>query len=249
VTPLFLVHGDIPEIIGLGTSFFINSSGVQLTAMHLLTDMVNGRVGGTTPFAGGVNMNGARLGILHDPGLFYGRRPAGTFLAVHRMDVFPRNRSQDPLRFTLSDRALHEIEPGIDLAFLSLTNGNPGTPFRALGLDVGNNSAVVPGARVMAVGYPEIDGQTARATPNGFMLPYRESMCGSIATVVSVHETTGPGHSRWPTIVVDQDWPPGMSGGPIFNEHGGVVGIVSRGGPGFSCGVWIQKAPQFAVSA
>src|ERR1700733_8296498 len=46
VTPLFLVWGATPEIAGLGTSFFIDASGAQLTAMHLLTDVVNGRIGG-----------------------------------------------------------------------------------------------------------------------------------------------------------------------------------------------------------
>src|ERR1019366_3493155 len=76
VTPLFLVWGTSPEVVGLGTSFFIGP-GTQLTAMHLLTDVVNGRIGGTNPSDQGLNMNGARLGILHDPGLVYGRRPAG----------------------------------------------------------------------------------------------------------------------------------------------------------------------------
>jgi serine protease Do len=64
---------------------------------------------------------------------------------------------------------------------------------------------------------------------------------------VSVHDITGPGHNRWPTIVVDQNWPPGMSGGPLFSENGNVVGIVSRGSPEFSSGVWIQKIPQLHV--
>jgi serine protease Do len=175
--------------------------------------------------------------------LVYGRRPAGTFVAIDAMEMFPRHKSDDPLRFTLSDRALRDVEVGLDLAFLRVSNPAPEKPLRPLTLDL--DAEVVPGARVLAVGYPEIAGQPARATPNGFMLPYRESMCGSIATVVDVYEVTGPGHSKWPTIVVDQDWPPGMSGGPVFNERGGVIAIVSRGGPGFSTGVWLQKVPHF----
>jgi len=100
------------------------------------------------------------------------------------------------------------VEVGLALAFLRMSNPAPEKPLHPLTFDL--DAEVFPGARVLAVGYPEIAGQPVRATPNGFILPYREIMCGSIATVLSVHEVVGPGHSKWPTVVVDQDWRPGF---------------------------------------
>jgi serine protease Do len=246
VTPLFLVWSDPPKITGLGTSFFIHPLGTQLTAMHLLTDVVNGRIGGISTTDRGLNMNGARLGILHDPGLVYGRRPAGTFVDVQGMEMFPKRHTNDPLRFTLSDQALRNVEIGLDLAFLHVKNPKPEKELRSLALASGKEGELSPGTCLMAFGYPEIVGSIGATKPSGFMHGYHERMCGSMATVTSVHEIFGPGHSRWPTFIVDQDWPPGMSGGPVFSESGKVVGVVSRGGAGFSSAVWVQKVPHLS---
>jgi serine protease Do len=53
----------------------------------------------------------------------------------------------------------------------------------------------------------------------------------------------------WPTITVDADWKSGMSGGPVFNENGDVVGIVSRGvdsgdeSQPWSSALWLEPLP------
>ena len=54
-------------------------------------------------------------------------------------------------------------------------------------------------------------------------------MRGSIGRVVSLDTTWDQSRKIWPTIAVDVRWRGGMSGGPVFNENGEVVGIVSRG--------------------
>lgn len=68
-------------------------------------------------------------------------------------------------------------------------------------------------------------------------------MCGSIAKIIEIRTEWDQSKKRWPSIVVDTHWPPGMSGGPVFDEDGGVAGIVSRGADDYSEALWLQYLP------
>jgi serine protease Do len=237
ITPLFLAPIAAEASIGIGTSFFVAPHAVQFTAMHNILDVINLRICSGRRDGDRLTIENAALGVLHDPGLVYGTRISGTFLPVTHMLFFPDMR-EDPLRLVRSRAQLEQVEIGVDVARVNLAQP-PSLPI-SLPVDLGSRRRLVRGARVMAVGYKHILGQRAKLAGNRLITPFREEMWGSVGRVVELYSETGPGHSRWPTIEVDCDWSGGMSGGPIFDEDGFVVGIVSRSGLGVSHGVWLQ---------
>ena len=74
-------------------------------------------------------------------------------------------------------------------------------------------------------------------------------MRGSIGRVLKLDLTWDQSRKIWPTITVDAHWKPGMSGGPVFNEAGQVIGIVSRSvdfedkSQGWSSALWLEPLP------
>jgi serine protease Do len=239
ITPLFLAPFGAEEFIGIGTSFFVAPHAVQFTAMHNITDVINGRACAARRDGDLLTIENASLGVLHDPGLVFGTRISGTFLPITKMFFFP-DAKEDPLRIVRSQQQIEAFEIGVDAARLNLSMP-PRAPI-SLPVDLGHRRRLARGDRVMAVGYKEIIGQRAKFAPssNRLIIPYREAMWGSVGRVTELYPEKGQGHNQWPTIEVDRDWPSGMSGGPIFNEDGRVVGIVSRSGLGAGYGVWLQ---------
>ncbi len=100
---------------------------------------------------------------------------------------------------------------------------------------------------MLAVGYPSVKAWHRR--PGVPMVSYQEEMRGSIGRVLKVDRTWDQDNKIWPTITVDVHWRGGMSGGPVFNESGEVVGIVSRGidaqdqSQGWSTALWLEPMP------
>jgi len=83
------------------------------------------------------------------------------------------------------------------------------------------------GERVMALGYAGLDIEPhENASP---IRPIDSPLYASIGEIIDI-EPADPNRRRsWPIIRVNANWPGGMSGGPVFNENGHVIGIVSTG--------------------
>ncbi|NEU14049.1 trypsin-like peptidase domain-containing protein [Methylobacterium sp. BTF04] len=81
-----------------------------------------------------------------------------------------------------------------------------------------------PGERVLALGYAGLDKTEGRDDR-----PISQYMYGSFGKITDIELADGGRGRPWPIFRVAADWPGGMSGGPVFNEAGHVVGVVSSG--------------------
>ncbi|MDE0854356.1 MAG: serine protease, partial [Nevskia sp.] len=85
------------------------------------------------------------------------------------------------------------------------------------------------GETVLAVGFPELDCQTIDGDAMRGLLS--EGMYGAYGRVIDLHPHGRSQMDANPVIEIEADWPSGMSGGPVFNKSGEVVGVVSRSIP------------------
>jgi len=234
--------------IGIGTAFFVTPWGRQLSAMHLTTDFLNARNAclRPAPDKNFLELIGSWLGIYHDPGLVYGTNKAGEILYANDFALFPVDHTKHPLAFSFSDDRLNHVEPSLDLAAWNIV-GLRDRETVYLPVRIGCAPSVAEGDRVMAIGYPSV--RTSRRYPNASLATYQEQMRGSVGKVLKLDKAWDQDRKLWPTITVEADWKGGMSGGPVFNENGEVVGIVSRGlnaddkSQIWSSALWLEALP------
>lgn len=160
-----------------------------------------------------------RLSALQIDQQGYGRLPipAGSWFpidaafGVHRVEQRPFQAPQLRNLIELIVIRIHQRRQG------------EGTPF--LPLDLSGWWPQV-GERVQALGFAELD---IERDGEGDDRPFRQYLFGSDAEITDV-EPAHPDRARpWPVFRVDSDWPKGMSGGPVFNSSGHVIGMVSAG--------------------
>ena len=210
IVPVFCqqVNG---RMYGVGTAFHVDGFGNFLTAYHVI-DFVEKHLGG---------------------------RPI-LFLSMHAVVFGTVNISQDcfvpPQEVVASlmevDDPLAVLQrrpvrrPAVDVASLRAAEIGSGVrPPQTLPMRM-NGWVPHVGEVVLAVGFPELDLSEVDQTQQSALLT--EGMYGAYGRIVAVHEHGTSRLNPTPVFQVESDWPSGMSGGPVFNRNGEVVGMVSR---------------------
>jgi serine protease Do len=210
IISLLVIDNRTGRASGLGTAFRIDPFGQYLTAQHVLEDWL------LPP-----RPSASVVGLLN-PGLGYGTFAIQNgLIAISSAKTFrtqPNDRVQDQLLGQDSTRMT------LDCMMLTFSEENPRlhTVRDFLPLRLSGNWPKV-GDQVMALGFPELGCLQNRDIDDDILT---ERMYASVGRVREVLPH-GREHRPWPTFAVDEHWPRGMSGGPVFNLDGEVIGLVS----------------------
>jgi len=216
IMPLFEIDKrDLAERPkGCGTTFRINPWGACATAFHVVEELVEPKG------QQAVLKEHARLVALELEGIAFGTptirpqqwRPFEGMFVVAGIDC----QLGKP----------HLIRNVTELASLRIQRSpHAKGPAAFLSMDLRRWRPTV-GAKVTAFGFADLDVSDDEADIDR---PISQYLYGSHATITDI-EAANPNRGRpWPFFRVDRDWPGGMSGGPVLNDVGHVIGVVSTG--------------------
>ncbi|WP_428546763.1 S1 family peptidase [Profundibacter sp.] len=222
VCPVFATDGI--ETKGCGTGFFVRGIPFGITAEHLL-DI------GSIEFPS-ISADGERE--LDLSSLKYGLSTIIPSRSVIMGTVYiPKVYSQPVQQFVfdvaVKDDPIAEmkgkmrVERLSDILLLKFQSDAPLPPENWLPR-VSIKSPEI-GEWVCAVGFPDIK-LISETNARGFM--QNEGMALSFAQITDIKLDGRGYYERSPIAFVESDWPSGMSGGPVFNASGRIVGVVSR---------------------
>ena len=230
ILPLFKFDPTAPEerVEGYGTAFRIDLWSRCATAFHVLEALFEVDPSGTTIAL----KPDVRLAALELQGTGYGVirllddawRPFSSSFSFFRIDKPPFTAAR--IRNLTELMALRIRPPAL------LEDGTPWLPvdFRRWRPRLGE--------RVLALGFAGLDQAGDHDTDDD--RPIEQQLYGSIGEIIHIEPADAARDRPWPLLRVDADWPGGMSGGPVFNEAGHVIGLVSTGfqGIGGATATW-----------
>ncbi len=212
------------RLFGCGTAFHVDGWGTMLTADHVIDFVRHGtRIEADTI----VEHSPADVDpvvVMRGMGLVYGTVgvPPTAFIPVTFIQAVAMP-DPNPMA-ALRGESSHQI--GIDFSkMVALLNQQEKVPasirIRARGWRPTIDTYV------LACGYPNLT--PSEVTPEERQHLVTDGLEAAYARITALYPK-GLGTSRpSPVFEVEGDWPNGMSGGPVLNEAGEVVGIVSRG--------------------
>ncbi|HFH3921529.1 S1 family peptidase [Pseudomonas aeruginosa] len=202
------------RMYGLGTAFHVDGFGSFLTAYHVIDFIEQKAVSRPILFLG---MHAVIFGTVCIP--------PDCFVPAVEIQV-PMSETDDPLAKLRGETT---SRPAIDVASLKADRLGTGVkPPQTLPV---RSSGWVPklGEIVLAIGFPQLDLSEVDESAQRALLS--EGMFGAYGRITEVHPEGTSRSNSTPVFVVESDWPSGMSGGPVLNCRGEVVGMVSRSLP------------------
>ncbi|MDQ8048100.1 serine protease [Luteibacter sp.] len=242
IVPVLTTNGEGPY--GIGTAFMVDGWNTYLTADHVVDfirqamDSRKLQPGEPIPALTPQTMPPAY--VLLGVGMVFGTVPipSDAFAQIYGIGGILAEQG-DPMK------EMHGIgpdKPMTDLATVHVMIG-PDAPRRAsLPLRIKGWVPTV-GETVLAIGFPRMgfaEPDLARMTAR-----YDEEMMGVYGTISEVFPDGRGREYGNPGFEVIGDWPSGMSGGPVINSAGEVVGVVSRStrpdadGGGVGYAIWL----------
>jgi len=207
------------ELCGMGTAFHIDGWGTFLSADHVI-DFAREHPKSTSCWTDvSLNSNGDHPVLFLGMGLVFGtvNIPKESFAFVKHI-VSALREKDDPL---LSLKGKTESENAADLAVLTAVF-EPGVKMPHSVPVKGSGWYPQIGEWVLAIGFPELGFDENILS---------EGMYGAYGRIKEIHpHGTNESHPT-PVFEVECNWLSGMSGGPVFNMSGEVVGLVSRSLP------------------
>jgi serine protease Do len=245
VVPLLLKDFD-NTIRGMGTAFHVDGWGTFLTAYHVIEAVrMHSKASNTNENEQTFTFSPSDVYpiLLLGIGVVYGqvRVPEKALSLVGNIFTTARERN-DPLAI-LSGRK--EFENASDVAVMRPSASIPESMTGTLALRF-SGWQPKKGDTVLALGYPELKCEPLDEVQLQYLLS--DGMSAAYGHIIAIHPN-GRGNDPTPVIEVQANWPSGMSGGPVFNDQGEVVGIVLRSflpneeAAGNGCAACIQLIP------
>ena len=215
ILPLIRYDEETDTIKGLGTAFRIDPWGTYLTAYHVLESSKNSSLYNPKDLGG--------IFGFFSPGLGFGKAPVPKkcFVPVHEVATY-QGIKENPFPHKPND-SLNIFDCAKLIFKPKSIKVSEHRQFCPLQIYSGNYPKA--GDKVMAIGYPNV--MNIENHPITKDVSFSEGLYGAIGTITDLLPK-GRGVSKpWPTFQVSCKWPSGISGGPIYNEDGFVIGIVS----------------------
>lgn len=231
VLPLFSFDPQAPEVRprGHGTAFRIDPWSRCATAYHVLEDLFTLDATQTE-----IELRAdIRLAVLESP-LIFGAPAIPT-------DAWrPLAGSYALLRIETPPFQVGRVRNLTELVVLRIRPSRPsedGTPYLPVDL---RRWWPRLGEPVMALGYADLDRPPLASND---ARPIAQELWGAVGEIIDIEPPDGARAHPWPLIRISGEWPGGMSGGPVFNEAGHVIGLVSSGIEGVGVGTASIFAP------
>jgi serine protease Do len=218
ILPLFdFTPGESESrVAGQGTVFRIDPWGNCVTAFHVFEDAFY--LGGATGREMLVRQDRSIVALELD-GIGLGAppiaanqwRPINGAFSLVRID----NKPLQPPR-------LQNVTELLALSILASAPKTNGIEFLHVDLNAWRPSI---GEVVLGIGYPNLDKEEDGPVDR----PISQYMYGAFGAITDIEPLDLSRSRPWPMVRVKADWPGGMSGGPVFNAAGNVIGIISSG--------------------